>query len=741
MKRSLFSILVLLLVTNFSACDQYNLWGNGSSPYLTETTSISNDGVRVSFSEDMNHISVENVDNYTITLVNDENVFLDIIGASQISGAVVELEVDSQIDEEYLLTVNNVQSIRGKTIVPPNSMEFIGDALPEVENVASTSNTVVRVTFSEDVVGGDPIADPNSAENPDNYLITLSDNLDVSLAISEAQLVFDNVVDLTTSSQEETEYLLTVSNVQDATGNSINSWDPIDPSKRGGIFTGKRLITLPSINITNPIDDDILNGMVTIIADASDPDGIDRVEFYIDGTMVGEDKETPYEYGWNTIGYSNDYYSIMAIAYDNSGDYQTDDDTEVIVSNFGTKLLGTISNDSGNGIAVDSEGSIYVTGYTDGDLNGSFGSRDIILVKYNIFGSIEWIEQLGTSNDDEGKAVAVDANDNIYVTGYTCEDLDGVGSESYYGGTDIFLVKYDSNGNTIWIRQFGTSANEEGLGVTVRPQIEDIEVYVTGYTLGDLDGGSYGNKDIFLAKFIEDGSFGWIRQFGTSANEEGIAVAVNGSDNICITGYTEGDLDSGGPLQNIGGRDICIVNYDKAGIQQGKQMFGTMYNDEGSGIVVDVNDNVYVTGYTEGDLNGEPHSGGSNSDIFLIKCDILFNEEWTRLSGNGNDDSGCGVAVELDGNIYLTGYVSDSLHGESFQGIKDIFLMKYISTGDREWTRLLGTANAEEGLGVAADAYSNIYVTGYTEGDLGGQTNEGGMDIFTIRYNSLGDRN
>jgi Beta-propeller repeat len=111
----------------------------------------------------------------------------------------------------------------------------------------------------------------------------------------------------------------------------------------------------------------------------------------------------------------------------------------------GTKQLGTAGLDFGYGVAVDSSGNVYVTGYTEGGLDGntSAGNFDIFLVKYDSAGTKQWTRQLGTTEWDVGSGVAVDSSGNAYVTGYTPGGLDGNTSA---GGEDIFLVKYDSNG-------------------------------------------------------------------------------------------------------------------------------------------------------------------------------------------------------------------------------------------------------------------------------------------------------
>ena len=123
----------------------------------------------------------------------------------------------------------------------------------------------------------------------------------------------------------------------------------------------------------------------------------------------------------------------------------------------------------------------------------------------------QWTRQPGTSADDGAKRVVTDSSGNIYVTGFTNGGLDG---NTNQGGGDIFLIKYDSSGKKIWTRQLGTNTNDEGWGITTD---SSGNIYVAGFTNGGLDGNTYqGGADIVLIKYDSSGSQIWTRQFGTS---------------------------------------------------------------------------------------------------------------------------------------------------------------------------------------------------------------------------------
>jgi len=427
-----------------------------------------------------------------------------------------------------------------------------------------------------------------------------------------------------------------------------------------------------------------------------------------------------------------------------------------------TKQLGTSSDDEGNGVTTDSSGNIYVTGTTRGGLDGNTNMggecenmwskkvlcSDIFLVKYNSSGTKQWTKQLGTFSNDEGNGVTTDSSGNIYVTGSTGGGFDGYTNSGY---DDIFLVKYNSSGTKQWTKQLGTHSYESGSGVTTD---SSGNIYVTGSTGGGLDGNtsssSY-NHDIFLVKYNSSGTKQWTKQLGSSESDSGSGVTTDSSGNIYVTGYTGGGLD--GNTFSGGHTDIFLVKYDSSGTKQWTKQLGTSSFDSGNDVTTDSSGNIYVTGKTSGSLDGNTDPGGDWNDIILVKYDSSGTRQWIKQLGSSLNDWGDGVTTDSSGNIYITGFTHGYLDGNTNSGWSDIFLVKYNSSGSKQWTKQLGTSKDERGLGVTTDSSENIYVTGNTDGGLDGNKNMGGecvspynsdnkkipcSDIFLVKYNSSG---
>lgn len=400
----------------------------------------------------------------------------------------------------------------------------------------------------------------------------------------------------------------------------------------------------------------------------------------------------------------------------------------------GTQQLGTSSDDFGYGVALDNSSNIYVTGYTDGGIDGNtnVGNEDIFLVKYNSSGTKQWTRQFGTTSKEIGEDVVVDSSHNIYITGQTNGDLD---NKSNSGWSDIFLVKYDSSGTKQWTQLLGTTSNDFAYGVTVD---NSSNIYLTGYTTSVFDNTSgIGGRDTFLVKYDSNGTKLWIHQFGSTLNDYGRGVTVDSSNNIYVTGYTKGGLDNN---TSSGSDDIFLAKFNSSGTKQWTQQIGTSSADYGRGVSVDSSDNIYVTGDTSGGLDGNSNAGGNNplSDIFLVKYNSSGTKLWTRQIGSSSYDSAWGIAVDNSSNIYVTGYTYGVFDGKATSGSDDIFIIKYNSSGTKQWSRLLSNASQNLAYSVTVDSFNNIFVTGSTSGDLDGNSNVGGKDVFLVKYNSDG---
>ena len=430
-------------------------------------------------------------------------------------------------------------------------------------------------------------------------------------------------------------------------------------------------------------------------------------------------------------------FNVISCSSKDSGSSSTstasDDKTNVCSSSsISTRQLARSSNDYAYGVATDLSGNVYVAGGTNGGLDGNTnaGNTDLFVVKYSSSGTKQWTKQLGSSSRDSANGVATDSSGNVYVTGMTKGGLDGCKSA---GVEDLFVVKYNSSGTKQWTNQLGSSSRDSANGVATD---SSGNIYVTGTTYWELDGNtSAGKADLFVVKYNSSGTKQWTKQNGTDRYDEARGVATDSSGNVYVTGYTEGGLDGN---TSAGRSDLFVVKYNSSGTKQWTKQLGTWDSDFANGVATDSSGNVYVTGSTYRNLDGNTSAG--NADLFVVKYNSSGTKQWTKQLGSSSDDYANGIVTDSSGSVYISGTTYGGLDGNTSAGNADLFVVKYNSSGTKQWTKQLGTSSTDTANGVATDSSGNVYVAGGTYGGLDGNTGSGVNDLFVVKYNSSGTK-
>ena len=470
--------------------------------------------------------------------------------------------------------------------------------------------------------------------------------------------------------------------------------------------------------------------------------------FVSDINTIATDENNDGSYTWDPIPTDfSDTVRVRVSSTDYPGVNDVSDADFSIVEAGWARTWGGTSHDSGYGVAADNTGNIYIAGYFKGtvdfdpgggDPHTSNGGNDVFLSKFDSYGAFQWVRTWGGLDDDRGWGIATDGSGNVYVTGNFRDTVDfnpdGGDPHISKGDYDNFLSKFDSSGNFEWARIWGGSVYESALGVAADGS---GNVYVTGYFRGtsdfDPDSGdphsSNGYEDAFLSKFDSSGNFEWARTWGGSIYDTGLGVATDGSGNVYVTGlfYGSVDFDPDGVDQHSsnGDQDAFLSKFNSSGDFQLARTWGGDGEDQGRAVAVEVSGNVYVTGIFTDDVEFDPdggdlHTSEGMEDVFLSRFDSSGNFEWARTWGGSDADEGYGVAVDGSGYVFITGYFRDLVDFDpdggdlhTSNGWDDIFLSRFDSSGNFEWARTWGAADVDRGYGVTADGLGNVYVTGY----------------------------
>ncbi len=393
--------------------------------------------------------------------------------------------------------------------------------------------------------------------------------------------------------------------------------------------------------------------------------------------------------------------------------------------------FGGASYAAGKGIATDPSGNVYSTGYFYGssDFDPSLGTVnftaapafgcDLYISKLNANATLGWAKQIGSDGNDYGSAIVVNqTTGDVYVTGWFHGPTDfDPGVDSFIvnapAADALFVLKLDAAGYFVWVR---TLEGSSSYGMAMALDASG-NVIIGGNFDGtvDFDPGTgvanataAANLDAFVLQLDANGNHLLNLQFGGTGFDEILALGVDGSGNIYVTGGFDGtiDIDPGTGTTNYtaDGSDIFVSKFNSSGnLVWGAQMGGPG-NEFGKAIGVDGTGNVYVTGKFTGTVDFDPGSGGTSytaagfSDAFLTRLDVNGNLIWATKVGGPGLDEGTALTIDALGGIVWTGGFQDTVDFEIGGGVTnlnnelgtDIFVAKYNPNLSFGWAKNMG---------------------------------------------------
>jgi uncharacterized delta-60 repeat protein len=358
-------------------------------------------------------------------------------------------------------------------------------------------------------------------------------------------------------------------------------------------------------------------------------------------------------------------------------------------------------------VALGSDGSCYVTGYSDGLDTG----LDYATIKYDRDGNVVWVQRYnGPGNrDDYATSITAYKNTSIFVTG-----------QSYNTDTqmDITTIKYDINGNSVWkINYNGSDNGDDGANSVV---VDDNgSVVVAGYS---YKGGVYKGSLFTIVKYGSDGEEMWDRFFPSwlitkSSTNIAKGLCVDSAGNIYGTGSVKSTVSRT--------HDFAAMKLDP----NGRVLWAKTINGNGNGqdnakaLVVDSKGNLFITGDSQGDNTGFDSLTAAYSPKGIVLWKKAFN-------GKGKGDDGANaIAVDKRGHVFVTGYSQNKLENEV-----NCLTVKYDTQGKTVWTRGFNgsTGGYDEGRTITTDNQGNVYVAGASS------DSKGNLDFLTLKYDQKG---
>jgi uncharacterized protein (AIM24 family) len=456
----------------------------------------------------------------------------------------------------------------------------------------------------------------------------------------------------------------------------------------------------------------------------------------------------------------------------------------LFAGDFGSVLTrGDDGADVANAVAVDPQGNQVVGGsfsesvdFSPGDVNVYLDEEDGtgFVAEYTVDGGFRWVRRLGGPVND----VAVDRLGNVYVTGSFngTRDFDstsGTLTLSSAGFDDIFVAKFDTNGNLQWARRAGSSLADAGLGIDVD---YSGNAYVGGFFSGTTDfnpSSSVVNRtpqaltDGFIWKLTSAGNYSRISVLAGNGSERVTDVSVDNLGNAYATGRFDKSADfnpgSGSVLSfadaTLGGNyDTFVWGLNSNGTYRFVKRIGGGLYESGEAVDIDAVGNVYVTGRFTYKTNFNPGGSGgmltaynaSGADAFVAKYDSVGTFKWTKRIGSiETNDWGRGIAVDGSRNVYVTGQFTSianlNPNGAALvasNGGTEGFVAKFDTNGNFVYGKDIGGEQNDVGRGIAVDALrGNVFVAGEFRDEVDfdpgsaeeDRTSNGNSDLFVLR--------
>ncbi len=413
-----------------------------------------------------------------------------------------------------------------------------------------------------------------------------------------------------------------------------------------------------------------------------------------------------------------------------------------------SKSEGNTGSDQAMSVVTDLNGNILMTGqygsptltFGNNTLTNAMtnGAADAFVVKYNSLGNVLWTQNISGKLQDIGHCIITDALGNVYVSGKFESDTLTIGSTLLFNsqGTDIFLLKFDSNGNLLWAKNAGGAYHVTGGSLAVDPL---GNVVMTGsFNSPDITFGSTilfnsnpSSHDVFMVKYDPNGNVTWAKSFGGKFDDfvSGNEMDTNGNPVICgHFKYINLPIDGVSVTNSgMGTNDIFVAKFDPNGDVIWLRQVGGNQEEYSSNLTLDKNDNVIISGSFQSasiTINGSTltNIGGVGMDAIIVKYDANGGFQWARNGGGTFNDNVKDLVEDVDGNVYVLGdftseFISFDTTSLSNAGgnthSHDLFLTKYDMHGNLLWTESYGGTGTEWAQSICSNLNGEIFISGF----------------------------
>ena len=451
-----------------------------------------------------------------------------------------------------------------------------------------------------------------------------------------------------------------------------------------------------SITIATPSNQETVSDSVFVGLEIDNASMISRVELWVDNDSTGiQDLTPPFSIIWDTRDYENSSYDIFIRSYDIQGNKFDSETIAVTISNFlvFSKTFGLNGkSELGRSIIQTIDSGFVMLGEID---------NDILLMKSNRYGDMEWEQSFGGSQMDIASHIEQTSDGGFIISATT---------ESYgQGGKDIWLFKTNSSGLIEWNKYIGTPYDDYSGQV--------LETADGGFILiGSRGNSDQNDNDVWLIKTNSQGDSSWTRSYGGNQFDRGNDILANEQGGFILLGSTES--------QGNGGKDIWLLKVDEDGNDQWDNTYGNGSDDIGQSMVRTLDGGFLIRYLIES-------YGEGNTSVGLLRLGPNRQKLWTKTIGGSMGITGRGFQKVSDDEYMMSCSLFDN--GKNSY---NAYIIKVGDSGDIIWDKIFGGEESDRARSIVQTLDGGYAIAGSTCNY--GNGNKLNPDLWLIKTDSEG---
>lgn len=395
--------------------------------------------------------------------------------------------------------------------------------------------------------------------------------------------------------------------------------------------------------------------------------------------------------------------------------------------------IGGSGADFGRAISQGPQKSYIISGYsnsTDADISQNKGGMDIFISLLDSNLNLKWLQTYGGSGNDISYSVISCRSGGYMMAGFSnSSDGDFTGNK---GMADCFLMRLDTLGNLIWEKNYGGSANDGDIAVSV------IETADSGFAVcsntSSTDGDvsiNHGSIDFWVFKTDSKGKLLWEKTYGGSKNEDSHTILEMKNGDLTVAGHStssDGDLS-----KNQGGEDFCIIRIDHNGNLLWCKTFGGTTDDVAYHLCSSDHGGIIACG-SSNSIDGDISRQHGGDDCWILKIDSSGALEWEKTLGGSLGDYAMDISPNASGYAVSAYSLSSDGDLKSNYGSSDYWLILIDTSGNIISQNTFGGSGVDRAMAMDVNAENEITICGFTNSsDTDVMGNHGSMDCWAIK--------